>query len=36
MGGADPAVSIRIDSLAASVQSSDEDELIIDANISPA
>lgn len=36
MGASDPAVNIRIDTLAASVMATDEDELVIDANISPA
>ena len=35
-GAIDPAVAIRIDSLGAAVESSDEDELILTANISPA
>lgn len=35
-GANDPDVKIRIDSLAAEVQSSDEDELVLTANVSPA
>ncbi len=35
-GANDPEVKIRIDSLAATVQSSDEDELVLTANVSPA
>lgn len=35
-GPVDPAVQIRIDTLAAEVQSTDEDELVLTANISPA
>jgi len=36
MGANDPAVSIKIDTLAAQVLISDEDELVIDADIAPA
>ncbi|SMX33021.1 hypothetical protein [Actibacterium lipolyticum] len=36
MGAFDPAVSIRIDTLGADVQATDEDELVISANISAA
>ena len=36
MGATDPAVNIKIDSLSALVQISDEDELVLEADISPA
>jgi hypothetical protein len=35
-GPIDPAVHVTIDAIAASVQSSDEDELVLTADISPA